>query len=61
LAAPVNLKELNTEEGTVLDGTVLYKLDVQQDRAEKRKEAAREARAQKMSELLSRKNKGKAP
>jgi len=61
LAAPVNRKELNTEEGTVLDGTVLHKLYVQRDHAEKKKEAAWEARAQKMSQPVSRKNKGKAP
>ena len=61
LAAPVNRKELNTEEGTVLDGSVLHKLFVQRDHAEKKKEAAREARVQKMSQPVSRKNKGKAP
>ena len=33
---------------------------MQRDRAEKKKEAAREARAQRMSQPLSRKNKGKA-
>lgn len=61
MAAPVNRKELSTEEGTVLDGTVLQKLYEQRDRAEKKKEAARETRAQRMSQTVSRKNKGKAP
>jgi len=60
LAAPINRKELSTEEGTVLNGTVLHQLYLQRDRAEKKKEAAREARAQRMSQPLSRKNKGKA-
>ena len=61
LAAPVNRKELQTTEGTVLDGAVLHKLYQQRDRAEKKKEAAKEARAQRMSQPVSRKNKGKAP
>jgi len=61
LAAPINRKELSTDEGTFLDGTILYHLYLQRDRAEKKKEAAREVRAQKMSQPLSRKNKGKAP
>ena len=49
LAAPINRKELLTSEGTVLDGAVLLKLYEQRDRAEKKKEAAREARVQRMS------------
>jgi len=61
LAAPINRKELSTDEGTVLDGTVLYHLYLQRDRAEKKKEAAREVRVQRLSQPLSRKNKGKAP
>ncbi|KAF8418305.1 hypothetical protein EV426DRAFT_700507 [Tirmania nivea] len=60
ISGPINRKELSTEEGTVLDGTVLHQLYFQRDRAEKKKEAAQEARAQCMSQPLSRKNKGKA-
>ena len=53
-------KELQTSEGTVLDGAVLHKLYQQRDRVEKKKEAAQEARAQRVSQPVSRKNKGKA-
>ncbi|KAF8418091.1 hypothetical protein EV426DRAFT_720854 [Tirmania nivea] len=59
--APVNRKGLSTEEGTVLNGTILHQLYLQRDRAEKKREAVREARAQKMSQPLSLKNRGKAP
>jgi len=56
----VNRKEVQTTEGTVLDGVVFHKLYQQRDRAEKT-EAAQEARAQRMSQPVSRKNKGKTP
>jgi len=59
--APVNRKELSTEEGIVLDGAVLNQLYMQRDRAEKKKEATQEARAQKMSQPVSQQNKGQAP
>jgi len=57
----VNRKELQTSEATVLDGAVLHKLYQQRDRAEKEKEVAQEAHAQRVSQQVSRKNKGKAP
>ncbi|RPB27307.1 hypothetical protein L211DRAFT_846138 [Terfezia boudieri ATCC MYA-4762] len=63
LAAPITRKELSTEEGTVFDGIVLHQLYLQRYLAEKKKAAAweaREASAQRMSQPLSRKNKGKA-
>jgi len=52
-------KELLTEEGTVLDVTVLHQLYLQRDHAEK-KEAVKETHSQRISRPLSRKNKGKA-
>ena len=57
----MNRKEPQTTEGTVLDGAVLHKLYQQRDCAEKKKEAAQEARAQRMSQPVSRKNRGKTP
>jgi len=44
----------------VLDGSVLNQLYLQRDRAEKKKQATREARMQNMSQPVSRQKKGKA-
>jgi len=60
LADPVNRKEIQIPEGTILDGVVLHKLYQLRDRAEKKKGATQEARAQRMSQQVSRNNEGKA-
>ena len=48
LAAPVNWTELSTEEGMVLDDAVHNQLHLQRNPAEKKKDGAWEARAQKI-------------